>query len=64
MTREEYREKLVQKGYAKAFVEKTTFPELLIRIAADLFKSKDSKSELAKETRRRLNQLANVGWTD
>lgn len=64
MTRNEYRKALLNEGYPKPFIEKTTIPELLLRISSELFIKGDLDSKIAKETRRRLTQLSNLGWTD
>jgi len=63
MTRKEYREELVRCGYPEPWT-KINFPVLLLHTASDLFIKEDYTSVLALETRRRLKQLNELGYTD
>lgn len=62
MTREEYKQ-AVLKRWPTAYL-RSAFPKILADIAVELFRLNDFNSELAQETRRRLNQLNDNGITD
>ena len=63
MTREEYVQLLIKNGYSEPFT-KINFPRLLMHVASDLFTKEEYHSIMADETRRRLNQLNELGYTD
>ena len=63
MTREEYKEAATV--YApKEFIVRVAFPMLLMEMATTLFLLGDIESEFAQETKRRLKQLNELGYTD
>jgi len=63
MTREEYAQLLIKNGYLEPFT-RINFPVLLMHVSTDLFIKEEFYSILANETRRRLNQLNELGYTD
>ena len=63
MTRDEYREKSTA-YFNKEFVERVNFPMLLREAAGVLFMREELDSEFSIETRRRLKQLNEIGYTD
>jgi len=63
MTREQYT-KAAEVFVGKEFIDRVTFPMLLKSVAEALFVAKDMNSDIANETRRRLKQLDELGYTD
>ena len=63
MSRDEYRGE-AEEFFDIEFIKRVPFPELLMRSAQELFMTEDMDSEFALETRRRLKQLNQLGWTD
>ena len=63
MTREQYK-KEVEAFFNKEFIERVTFPVLLMRTAEHLFMIEDMTSNVSYETRRRLKQMNESGYTD
>ena len=63
MTREEYQEKAVA-YFNKEFVAYANFPLLLREAAIILFMKKELDTEFSLETRRRLDQLNELSYTD
>ena len=66
MTRDEYKDLAIKSGISEALFTATGifFPRILTTIATELFMRSDMTSELSLETRRRINQLNELGWTD
>ena len=63
MTREEYVQLLIKNKYPESFT-KINFLILLMHVSSILFVKEEFYSILADETRRRLNQLNDLGYTD
>jgi hypothetical protein len=63
MTRERYK-KAVEQFFNVEFIKRTTFPMLLVKAAEHLFIVGETDSVIAMETRRRLLQLNETGYTD
>jgi len=63
MTRDEYKEKAVA-YFNKEFIAHVNFPILLREAAITLFLKKELNTKFSLETRRRLNQLTKLGYTD
>ena len=63
MTREEYKLQALRL-FHESFVYHCTFPELLFTVARELFSLNETDSDLAVETKRRIKQLREEGFTD
>ena len=64
MTREEYTEMSLEYLSESQVFSCGTFPELLLVAGRELFMIGDTSSEFAIETKRRIQQLNEEGFTD
>lgn len=63
MTRQEYKIEAL-KFVGQEYLDRVNFPMLLKEMAICCFLVGEDKTPFAKETRRRITQLKNLGWTD